>query len=576
MKNNKNKKILLAGILLLVFIIAILLSFVFFKKPIYKVTFDSNDGTEVSTISVKENEKIKLPKDPEREGYTFVGWYYNEELFDFNTIIKEDITLKAQWIARGNANIEGVSLNLENLKLTLNGTGMLVATLKPENAKETKLIWTSSDENIVKVDENGNITALNEGTAIITVKTEEGGFTAQCEVVVAKDVIEVVGITINGNKELKIGEAITLIANVTPDNATNKQVVWKSSNPYVATVDQNGLVKGLKAGKVIITVTTVDGKKVATYAITINKANSNTNTGSYNKNNNSANVKPNMQNTPNAPSIPNTSNTPNTPNMPNMPNTPSTPNTVKVTGVKINGVNEVYVGESITLTATLTPSNATNKKVIWTSSDQTVATVSNNGVVKGLKLGSAIITVKTEDGSYTDKITINVKTRTIPVTGVTISGATKVNAGNTIQLTATITPNNATNKKVIWSSNDQTIATVSNSGVVRGIKEGEVIITATTEDGQHSSTYRVTVQSVYKLLLKAVNSGLEGTVMQYTATVTRDGATFTDFSSVIIGTHTYRLKNGNNTVKASDVIGNPNVIIKLPNGVTRTAILQFI
>ena len=64
--------------------------------------------------------------------------------------------------------------------------------------------------------------------------------------------------------------------------------------------------------------------------------------------------------------------------------------------------------------------------------------------------------------------------------------------------------------------------------------------------------------------------------MQYTATVTRDGVAFTDFTSVIIGTHTYRFKGGNNTVKASDVQGSPSVTIKLEGGVTRAAILQFI
>ena len=149
-------------------------------------------------------------------------------------------------------------------------------------------------------------------------------------------------------------------------------------------------------------------------------------------------------------------------------------------------------GDVTTLTATVSPSNATNKNVIWSSSDNTVATVSN-GKVTAVKAGTATITVKTEDGNKTATCTVTVNARTYPVESVTLDKTSvTLTEGDVTTLTATVTPSNATNKNVIWSSSDNTVATVSD-GKVTAVKAGTATITVKTKDGNKSATCTVTV-----------------------------------------------------------------------------------
>ncbi len=381
MEGKNKKKIAIAVIAVIAILIIILLLIKVCSVKEYKITFDSNGGSEVSSAIVKENNKIPKPADPAKDGYIFVGWYYNDELFDFETPVKQDMILKAEWEEEGNAEIEGVELNATELSLAPDATAILEAKILPENARHTKLIWTSSDENIVTVDENGNIQAVNEGEATITVTTEDGGYTATCTITVTKNNIEVTGVTISGANEVKVGSTIKLTAKVMPEDATNKQVTWSSSNRNIATVDNNGNVRGIKEGKVTITVTTVDGRKTSTYTVNV-KANTNTQQNSSTN----QNTQPNQSQT--------------------QPN--QEPSNIPVTEVNLTGASEVNVRSSITLTASIQPSNATNKNLTWSSSNPSVASV-NNGVVTGISEGETIITVTTADGGYsaTHKVTVN-------------------------------------------------------------------------------------------------------------------------------------------------------------------------
>ncbi len=147
----------------------------------------------------------------------------------------------------------------------------------------------------------------------------------------------------------------------------------------------------------------------------------------------------------------------------------------KVTNVTLNKTTlTLMAGESQTLIATVQPQEATNKTVIWSSSDKSIATVDNNGLVTAIKEGKATITVTTKDGNKTANCSVIVKAKVINVTEVKLdkTDITKVE-GETEQLTATILPKNATNKTVTWSSSDKNIATVNNNGLVTTIKEGK-------------------------------------------------------------------------------------------------------
>jgi uncharacterized protein YjdB len=170
--------------------------------------------------------------------------------------------------------------------------------------------------------------------------------------------------------------------------------------------------------------------------------------------------------------------------------------TVPVTGVTVSPTTlSLTVGQTATLTATVSPANATNKNVTWSSSNTSVATVSSTGVVTAVAAGSATITVTTVDGAKTATCAVTVTgSTTVPVTGVTVSPTTlSLTVGQTATLTATVSPADATNKSVTWSSSNTSVATVSSTGVVTAVAAGSATITVTTVDGSKTATCAVTV-----------------------------------------------------------------------------------
>ena len=168
---------------------------------------------------------------------------------------------------------------------------------------------------------------------------------------------------------------------------------------------------------------------------------------------------------------------------------------VPVTGVSVSPTSSsLQVGQTQQLTATVSPSNATNNGVSWSSSNTGVATVNSSGLVSGVSAGNATITVRTDDGGYTATCNVTISEGNVPVTGVSVSPtSTSVRIGSTTQLTATISPSNATNKNVSWSSSNTGIVTVSSSGVVSGVALGSATITVTTQDGNYQASSAVQV-----------------------------------------------------------------------------------
>ena len=168
---------------------------------------------------------------------------------------------------------------------------------------------------------------------------------------------------------------------------------------------------------------------------------------------------------------------------------------IPVTGVTVDPTTgTLNVGETLTLTATVAPSDATNQNVTYSTSDDAVATVTSAGVVSGVGAGTATITVTTEDGGFTATCEVTVSAATVAVTGVTVSPESdSIAVSETLTLTATVAPADATNKNVTWSSSSDSIATVSEAGVVTGVGAGEATITVTTEDGSFTDTATITV-----------------------------------------------------------------------------------
>lgn len=197
---------------------------------------------------------------------------------------------------------------------------------------------------------------------------------------------------------------------------------------------------------------------------------------------------------------------------------PSTP--VAVSGVALNKkVATINVGKTVTVKATVTPANAANKTLSWTSSNTKIATVSN-GVVKGVKAGRVVITAKTTDGSnISATCTVTVKQ---PVTSISLSKKATMYTGKKLTLKAKVNPANASNKALTWKSYNTKIAKVASNGVVTGVKAGTVKITATAKDGSRkSATCTVTVrQSVSKITLSKTNVVLPKKGSSYNVKVT--------------------------------------------------------
>ncbi|MBD3921360.1 Ig-like domain-containing protein [Paenibacillus sp. PR3] len=349
--------------------------------------------------------------------------------------------------------VTNVTLDQPTLSLTTGGTAAtLIATVNPSNATNKTVTWSSSNTNVATV-VNGVVTPVGAGTVTITATTVDGSFTATSIVTVTDPVVpptSVTSVTLD-QSTLSLttsGTAATLTATVNPSNATNKTVTWSSSNTSVATV-VNGVVTPVGAGTATITATTVDGSFTATSIVTVTD-----------------------------PVVPPTS----------------------VTSVTLDQstLSLTTSGTAATLTATVNPSNATNKTVTWSSSNTSVATVVN-GVVTPVGAGTATITVTTVDGSFTATSIVTVTDPTNPVTsvkGVSLNHKTLslTVGGAAATLNATVTPGNATNKNVTWSSSNTSVATVVN-GVVTPVGTGTATITVTTVDGRFTATSIVTVSN---------------------------------------------------------------------------------
>ena len=204
---------------------------------------------------------------------------------------------------------------------------------------------------------------------------------------------------------------------------------------------------------------------------------------------------------------------------------------VPVTGVSLNtSTLNLIEGGTDTLTATVEPSNATNKDVTWESSDTSVATVDTSGLVTAVGAGTATITVTTVDGGYKDTCPVTVTAAPIPVSDVSLNkDSLALGVGDTETLTATVAPDNATNQAVTWTSSNPSVATVKN-GVVTAVAPGIAVITATTQDGNHTATCAVTVRPDvppanpnYRITVEATQGG----TVTADSTAAKAGATVT-------------------------------------------------
>lgn len=381
--------------------------------------------------------------------------------------------------------LKQINVTEDRIKLNIGDTYNLTYTLFPTNADNPTIAFESSNEEIIDVNTEGQLKVkkYTDEDVIITIKSLKWEISKDITIDINRP--EYIKKIEFENKDINVnyGESITLNPIITPENGYTESLTWTSDNPNLVSVTPEGKITALSntSDKSTITVTTKEGV--------------------------SSNI--NVTIVPKKVNIPLTS--------------------IKFDKIEIS----LNYGSTLTLNPIITPENATNKKVKYTSSDTNVLTVDANGKLtpKTNKNSTVTITATTEDGAKTAQIKVNVKyveqkpvDTTVKVTGVSINSSNNTLYTNkirnkTLTLTATVTPSNAKDKSVTWSSSNTNIATVDSSGKVTPKSVGKTTITVKTNDGGKTAKYEIYVKQKVVMIL-ASNPGVSMTnyLSEYTTT----------------------------------------------------------
>lgn len=351
----------------------------------------------------------------------------------------------------------------------------LRATVEPRNAIDKSLVWTNSNTNaatIVVSSAGCQVTAVGTGQTTISVTTQDGSNLTDS--VDLDCVVPITKITLTPVSML-IGQQHTVVPVILPQGATMRDVIYTSSKGTVASIDTEGVVTANLNGTTTIAATATDGTRIkgsATYTVASVKTLSLSKTG-----------------TVLLRSIPTT----------------------------------------LALKATLTPSNAINKTVTWTTSDEDVATVNSVGLVTSVGFGTCTITATADDTSDEDKIATVIISVNVPISSIKFKPPPML-IGDTYQITPAILPTNATNTTLTYTSSNTQVATVNDTGLITAINNGSVKITVTATDGSNTkASVSCLVASVKGLTLSPSNETIVLTAIPKT---TRMRATITPSNSI--------------------------------------------
>ena len=326
--------------------------------------------------------------------------------------------------------VTSIQSGLADSEIHVGSSSRITTTFTPADATNRNLLYETSNAGIATVSSDGTVTGVGIGTATITVKSaEKPTITSKVSVKVTAAVIPLTGIKFpNVLMTLDADETEQLRVEPQPANASWDKLTWSSENPSILKVDANGVISGCgTAGTSVVTATATSGGKTFTATCKVS---------------------------------------------------------VRVVAVKsIQSViadSEILAGASTQITTTFNPTNATNQKLIYETSDARVATVDQAGIVTGVDGGTATITVKSaEKNTITSKVVVKVLAS---VKKITINKpAMDLTTGSITPLSVSFEPADAENKELTWSSSDTSIATVSQNGEVKGIKAGTVVITAVSK-----------------------------------------------------------------------------------------------
>lgn len=380
------------------------------------VTVKKNSDTKATVTGVKAGTATITHS--WKTGIPIVGQKSHRETFTV-TVVNKLVT---------SIEIQQDSKKVESLSLNTGDEATLKAVVKPDEATNKNVTWSSSAGDVVQVD-NGKLTAVKAGEARITASASDGsGVKAEVKVTVTDVAVKEITVSGEVNQTVLEGGKIQLAVNFVPENATNKGLKWKSLNSDIATVDENGIVTGVRNGTATIQATSVvNPEAVATFSVLVEEI--------Y-----------------------------------------MTEFTV------VADRTTVTVGDTATVRAIIKPDEYPNKEVRWESMDPTVATVNENGVVTTKATGP--VTIKgTSKADPNSSATVTILVEDVKAESVTISGYNQnyLTSGSTVTLTATVKPDAAANKTIVWSSSNTDIVTVDQNGKVTAKNQGTATVRALNE-----------------------------------------------------------------------------------------------
>ena len=414
--------------------------------------------------------------------------------------------------------VTNIAMSQASASLTVGGTVQLDATVTPSNATNTDYVWASNDEGVATVSDSGLVTAVAVGGTTITATAQDGsGVYGSCTVTVSAAPAEPTSWEkVTSSSELTDGDYLIVYeggnyafdGGLSSLDATNNRISVSISND---TIPYNDTTKAAKftitsmsggysiqsaSGKYIYRSSNSNGldsgDSPVANSITISSGNADIASSSAHLRFNSGATQSRFR------YFKSSSYTGQQAiqlykggSGGGGSSTPTYPTSISLSAES----NSISIGATTQLTVGYTPSDTNVKNVTYTSSSESIATVSNTGLVTGIAQGSATITATAEAASGTVSATTTITVTPIAVTSVSLSSNSEtIKVGKTVTLTPTISPSNATNKNVTWSSSNTNIATVS-GGTVTGVAEGTATITVTTVDGSKTATCTVVVQS---------------------------------------------------------------------------------
>lgn len=344
--------------------------------------------------------------------------------------------------------VQSIEISKSEASVKIGEKITLTVSHSPADLPAPEYEWNSSDETIATV-ENGVVYGKAVGEATISVSSFNLGLKDICKITVTP--IEATSIKLSENeKTMTTGESFRLEYTIEPENTTNKEVEWESSDKTIATVNTDGEVTAVSDGECTITVKVKGSDTSAKCVVKVNP--------------------------------------------------------IKVTGVTLNETTKsIEAGESFTLTATVSPENAKDKSIKWSSSDPNIAKV-EDGLVTALAKGTCNIIATTNDGNFKAQCTVNVLPSSVKGVQFTESSV-KILNGESYTLAYSILPENAENKNVKFSSSAPNVVSVDNSGKVTALQKGTSTITITTEDGGHTATCEVTSAEITDFINLNISGG---------------------------------------------------------------------